>query len=373
MSTGKHVVVVGGGAAGSQIAKAIATQLAGGCSVTLLEAREYYPHYIGSLRAIVTDEGNLEEKVLIPLDKLFPSNTSHAKVVHETATAIEPNPKGAGGKVTTDAGTSYVYDILIVATGNTWEGPLVLPNGRKDAINHIKEWRNQIKSAKGIAIVGGGPVGAELAGEIRDVYKDKKITIVHREERLFSSVYPDKFRKGADKQWSKRDIKVIAEDEIVDIPAYPAADVKTRKGVPLYSELVIPCRGGRPNTSLLSTTGRNVLSSTGHVKVDAHLQVEGLPGVFAAGDIIDWKEVKQAAKYGGHTTTIVANVKQILNGGQPSVPYKSAFEAILVTNGINGGVAYLGILWGLTFGNWFVRMAKSKDLFITMTRKNLGY
>ncbi|KAF9043383.1 FAD/NAD(P)-binding domain-containing protein [Panaeolus papilionaceus] len=370
MSSGKRIVVIGGGAAGSQIAKALSAQLTDS-SITLLEAREYYAHYIGSLRAIVTDQGTLEDQVLIPLDKLFTSK--NARVVHETATAISPNVSGAAGKVTTNTGAEYPYDVLVVATGNTWEGPLVFPNSRQETVAHIKEWRRKIKESRGVAIVGGGAVGAELAGEIRDIYKDKAVTIVHRESHLFSSVYPDKYRTGADSRWSKRSIKIIADDEIDEIPQFPAGEVKTKRGVPLNADLVIPCRGGRPNTQLLNTTGKNVLSSSGRVKVNQHLQIEGLQGVFAAGDIIEWQEVKQAVKVTGHTATIVANVKSLVGGGQPTAVYKSAFEAILVTNGVNGGAAFLGVLWGLTFGDWFVRMAKSKDLFITMTRKGLGY
>lgn len=32
----------------------------------------------------------------------------------------------------------------------------------------------------------------------------------------------------------------------------------------------------------------------------------------------------------------------------------------------------MNILWGLTFGNWFARMVKSKELLIPMGRKSVG-
>ncbi|PPR01332.1 hypothetical protein CVT24_006334 [Panaeolus cyanescens] len=371
MSSGKRIVVVGGGAAGSQIAKSLSQQLSDGSSITLIEAREYYPHYIGSLRAVVTEEGGLEDKVLIPLDKLFTKD--NGRVVHETVASISANAGGNGGNVVTSNGATYPYDVLVVATGNTWDGPLAFPNTRSETVSHINKWRKQFRDANGIAIVGGGPVGCELAGELRDVYKDKAITIVQRETRLLSAAYPEKYRRYVDQRWTERGITLITDDEVPTISAYPATHAMTKKGVSLNADLIVPCWGGRPNTDFLKSLGNNVLTSRGHVRVDQHLQIDGMRGIFAAGDIIDWDEVKQAVKYTAHTTTIVTNIKRLVSNSAPTAVYKSPSEVILLTNGVNGGAAYLGLLWGIVFGDWFVKMAKSKDLFITMTRKTLGY
>lgn len=69
------------------------------------------------------------------------------------------------------------------------------------------------------------------------------------------------------------------------------------------------------------------------MKVESSLQVVGMPGVFAAGDITDWKEVKQVAKYAGHVSTISANIKEFLTGKPSTAVYKSMFEGLAVTNG----------------------------------------
>lgn len=37
-----------------------------------------------------------------------------------------------------------------------------------------------------------------------------------------------------------------------------------------------------------------------------------------------------------------------------------------------GGAAYFNILWGISFGAWFARMIKSKDLLIGIARKSVG-
>jgi NADH dehydrogenase FAD-containing subunit len=38
-----------------------------------------------------------------------------------------------------------------------------------------------VKESKNIVIIGGGPIGIEMAGEIVDEYDDKNIHIIHSE------------------------------------------------------------------------------------------------------------------------------------------------------------------------------------------------
>lgn len=62
---------------------------------------------------------------------------------------------------------------------------------------------------------------------------------MHRDNHLLSSVYPDKFRVDVDKRWTKRQILVTFNDQIDDIPAYPAAQVMTKQGTRLEADLVV--------------------------------------------------------------------------------------------------------------------------------------
>lgn len=372
MSSNKNIVVVGGGGAGAQIARTLSTKLDGAkYSLTLISPREYYLHLPGALRMLVSPDGKLEERVLVPYDKLLVNG--NGTILRAAVTSIQKNPSGAGGTVTTDIGSDVPYDVLVLASGSLWEGGLDLPPLREDAVRFIGSYREKVKNSTGVAIVGGGPVGTELAGEIRDVYPDKKITIVHKEPHLLSAVYPDKFRIDVDNRWTQRQILLDLNDRIDHIPEYPASNVVTVNGQRVEADLVIPTRGGKPNTAYIASLGEDVLTADGHVKVDPTLQVSGVPGVFAAGDILDWKEVKQVAKYGGHVTTICTNIVSYLNGQPLGATYKSMFEAIFLTNGAGGGAAYMDILWGLCFGNWVTRLLKSADLFITKNMQSMGY
>lgn len=63
------------------------------------------------------------------------------------------------------------------------------------------------------------------------------------------------------------------------------------------------------------------------------MQLPSHPAIFAVGDIIDWKEQKQAAKAGGHAPVVVANVVNLLAGRPGRKEYGGFPEMIMITNG----------------------------------------
>ena len=96
--------------------------------------------------------------------------------------------------------------------------------------------------------------------------------------------------------------------------------------------LKVPAIGGRPNTSFI-TINPSPLTDRGFVKVTPSLQVESHPSIFAAGDIIDWPEVKQFSKTKRHVPVVTASVLAYLKGAQSSAQYGGARDVMIVTNG----------------------------------------
>lgn len=184
--------------------------------------------------------------------------------------------------------------------------------------------------------------------------------------------YPDKFRKALDTSLRARGVEIVYNDFIDDIPADGVVGVTTRNGKRLDADLVVSTKGPRPNTAFIATLGSDTITDRGFVKVKPTLQLLSHSDIYAAGDVIDWAEQKQAAKTKGHAAVVTANILSDLAGEKPVKEYKGAYELIVVTNGKGGGVAYFDVLWGLMFGNWFARFVKSKDLLVPMFRKSLG-
>lgn len=83
--------------------------------------------------------------------------------------------------------THFVTLVLVLATGSKWSGPIDLPDGEADLRQFVSQWRDKFKAAEDIVIIGGGAVGVELSGEIRDEYPVRCVPSTHH-PLAFSSV-----------------------------------------------------------------------------------------------------------------------------------------------------------------------------------------
>jgi apoptosis-inducing factor 2 len=67
MSQNQHIVIIGGGAAGAQVAKDLAAKLNPSTqSLTLVTTRPFFVHLPALIRTSVTAEGGLEDLMLMP-------------------------------------------------------------------------------------------------------------------------------------------------------------------------------------------------------------------------------------------------------------------------------------------------------------------
>ncbi|KAF7339304.1 FAD/NAD(P)-binding domain-containing protein [Mycena sanguinolenta] len=350
-----HIVIVGGGTGGgSTVARALSSKLPS-AKITLINPRPYAIALPTLPRMTVSEGNDLLDTALIPYDKLFTNpNGTFVQGVVET---IRPETKG--GKVVLADGQELTYDVLVLAPGSNWEGPLNFPQDSA--------------AVKEIVLVGGGAVGVEFSGELKDEFPGKEITIVHGDKTLLNPTYPVGFRKGLEKSIRARGINIILSDYVDEIPAPGPASITTRNGKEITADLFVSTRGPRPNTAFVATSlGRDTLDERGQIKVNPTLQLPKHPDIFAIGDAINYVEQKQVMKAMAHASIVVGNIVAHLSG-KPLKPYKGSSEMIVVTNGKNGGKAFMGILWGLTFGDWFARMVKSKTLMVSMTRSGMGH
>ena len=386
-----NIVIVGGGAAGLRIARDLSAKLdASKYNLILINPRPYHIHMPAGARLTTSDEGHLEDTAFIPYDKAFVNGAGTLKV--GTVTAISNNKREKGGVLTLQDGESLPYEILVLASGSTFEGALAFPDEKDGMSEWLKRWRGRYERANHIVFVGGGAVGIESAGEVKDKFpvghvfcrsittiaksspQNKRVTIVQGGNMLLNETYPDKVRHALDKSLKKRGVEIIYNDYIDAVPAEGVVGVTTRKGKKLNTDLVVNMgallcyefltsdhvqvltRGPRPNTGFISTLGSDVLTERGRtVKVKPTLQLVSHDNIYAAGDIIEWAEQKQAIKTLGQAPVVVANILSSLAGKPPTARYKGSIEMIVVTNGKVSLRARLGVGVSSNFPLYFDR------------------
>jgi NADH dehydrogenase FAD-containing subunit len=247
---------------------------------------------------------------------------------------------------------------------------------------NLVQLRSSIKEAKSIVIVGGGPVGIELAGEIREVYKDKRLTIVHDQENLLDkNNAPEKIRVKLADLVTSNNVKLVFNDSVIlpqnlDGKSYYAGNAETKSGKSIDSDLVLLAFGNRPQTAWLKSTqlGSDIVSANGYVKVKSTLQVDhpDLSHVFVVGDAADLKETKLAFRLGQHVPVVIQNVTSVLQKSAPTAQYKKGPDAMIVTFGSKQGAGFLPFFGGLTVGSWVTSKLKAGSLFVEASYKTLN-
>lgn len=364
----KHIVILGGGPAGIAAAQALLKNtpaLPTDYKIIVIEKRDFYWHVVAGLRSPLDEK--LRNEATIPYDRVF-KGVTQATVVRANVTAFD------AASVHTDASGDHSripYQFLILATGRIWSKELYLPIDRTEAIETLRAQGDQIAAAKRILVVGGGSAGIELAGEIAEKYqglKEKEITLIHRGRKLLNDIYPNKLRDNLQRQLETLGV-IVKNGEEAD-PGVQAGNVTLKSGATLTCDLVFETTGGRANSDLIKKFDPAVVSTNGFVKVDQTFQLPGHPNIFAIGDIADLPEQKQVAKIKDHAPVVAMNIVSLIKENKTAKVYKPPSELIIVTVGRKGGA---GLLFGSSVGSFIASNIKSKGLFVSPTRKTLGY
>jgi apoptosis-inducing factor 2 len=359
------VIVVGGGYVGSAVAKT----LDGKFKVTIIEPSDSFHHKMASLRASVVP--GWENRIRVPYDKLLKNGTIVRQEVKEVTS----------GNVILADGTPMQADFIVLAHG---AGQAPFPIGAKpgassaDAVAAFKKAQGQVNASSSVLIVGGGPVGIEMAGEILAQYPGKKVTLVHSRPQLLSNSTPPMYPPAVERLTeSLRNIgcAVRLNARVTNLPAdldgsgfishdtavkYTLSDNST-----VDADLVMVCTGSpKRDANLVGTVDEH-----NSVKVDEFLQVQGMQNVFCVGDANDVKVTKMAFTGDAQGKATCKNIER-LSKGQTMQPFKmeeAEYGAMFVPLGPEKGVGAMGTT---VMGDFAVKTIKSKGLFSAATWKN---
>ncbi|KAK2969125.1 hypothetical protein RJ640_017240 [Escallonia rubra] len=349
---GKKVVVIGGGVAGSLIAKSLQFN----SDLTLIDPKEYYEIPWANLRAMV--EPSFAERSLIHHKDYL----SNGRLMFSGAINI------SNSEVLTADGHSVAYDYLVIATGHN--DPI--PRTKTERLKQYQAENEKIKSASSILIVGGGPTGVELAGEIAFDFPEKRVTLVHNGPRLLEFLGPKASNKTLN--WLKSRKVEVKLDQRVNLKDISEGNKTylTSAGETIKADCHFLCTGKPLGSAWLrETVLKDSLDDFGMLKVDENLRVKGRRNIFAIGDITDVKEIKQGYLAQKHALVAAKNIKLLLSGGNESkmATYETSSIKAIVSLGRQDAVAQfpfttmIGLIPGLI---------KSKDLFVGKTRKTMG-
>ncbi len=274
------IVVIGGSAAGLTAA---------------ITAKRHYPGK--SVLAI-----RREKKVSIPCGipyvfgvvgtpekNLISADDSLAKSGVESVVGNVVAINRAAKAVTTEDGTEYGYERLVIATGSE---PIVPPIPgyekknvfaiRKD-VDYLTSVLSAMETAKNLCIVGCGFIGVEIAEECKKCRPEMNIRIVEMMTHCLQLVYDADFCVKAEETLKKQDIELLLDSKLEAFEGDEKVErVRLADGRTFEADIVILGIGAAANSMIAKGAGLEV-GKRGEIEVNRYMQTSD-PAIFACGD-----------------------------------------------------------------------------------------
>jgi pyruvate/2-oxoglutarate dehydrogenase complex dihydrolipoamide dehydrogenase (E3) component len=186
-------------------------------------------------------------------------------------------------------GQELPYDRLVLATGSR---PAIPPI---DGLDSVEYWTNREatrthKVPQSLVVMGGGPVGAELAQFFSRM--GSQVTVVERGEHLLGRVHPDAGELMAELFREEGiDVRLGVGIERVE----PGVKLLLSDGSTLEAERLLVATGRRPNVERLGLDELGLEISGRGIEVDERLRAA--ENVWAIGDVTGVAQFTHVGKY----------------------------------------------------------------------------
>jgi NADH dehydrogenase FAD-containing subunit len=320
------VVVVGGGYGGVAVAKALdATS-----DVVLVEPKDAFMHNIAALRALV--DPSWLPRIFLPYERLL----THGRVVRDRAVLVDPH------RVVTASGEEIAADYVVLATGSRYPFPAKtdLVDTAK-AHEQVRGAHRALSEADRVLLVGAGPVGIELAGEIRHVWPEKSIVLLDVADEVLGGPFKSELKAELRRQLAEFRVEVLLGSPMRQPPPTAPGElgtftVTTEAGAEVTADIWFRCYGVVPNSDYLGDALAPARRSDGFIEVGPTLQVAGQTTVFALGDL-STADAKMAGFARLEAVTVADNINALAQGRSDLAAYEPMGVAIVVPIGPTGG------------------------------------
>lgn len=355
MEQTQKILIIGGGFAGIQAAHDIVKQKLPHTEITLISNKSYFEYY-PALYRVVTGASPIE--VCVPLTDMLPSSVH---IVLDGADKVDLSKQ----IVTVRSGATYAYDFIVLALGS--ETTYFNLPGLSDLAFGFKSIQEAVKLKKHlhllfeehshpdqkelvahfhIVIVGGGPSGVEVAGDLTAYMyalaahygADPSlvtIDLIESNGRLVPTL-PQEVSIRILAQLRKLGVNIFLNRQIVS----EEVEQVYLKDMNMKAKTVIWTAGTKLNSLFESITGLT-FSPKKRVLVDEYMRAVGYENVFIAGDAAStiYSGLAQTAIYdGGYIAKTIGRILQ----HKDLVAYKPKPTAFAIPVGDNWGI----FVWG---------------------------
>ncbi|MFC0436952.1 FAD-dependent oxidoreductase [Kutzneria buriramensis] len=325
------VAVVGGGYGGVTAAKAL-DEFA---DVVLVEPRDAFVHNVAILRQLVDPDWS--GRLFFPYDRLL----ARGRVIRDRAIAVDATGVMLG------SGDHVPADYIVLATGAHYPFPAKVEELTADeAAATLRTAHDALAGVTGALLLGAGPVGLELAGEIKARWPGTAVTIVDpAPDILGATALPGELRAELRRQLDELGVELVLGTALrADPPGRPGDagtfTVTTESGRDITAGIWFRCHGVVPTTSYAGGSLAAARDARGHLVVNPDLRIPGHPTIFAIGDVTAIPEAKMAKAAEQQAVVAAANIRTLIEGGGELATYSPASPGIALPLGPAGGASY---------------------------------
>ena len=367
MNTTPHIVIIGAGFAGLEVARGLAKAPV---RITLIDKHNH--HLFQPLLYQVAIAGLLPSQIAYPVRAIF---RRQKNLTFQMGEVTEVNFDGRFVRLN---GSVIAYDYLVIAVGgraNFFGRDALEERGfqlkdiesavrtRNHLLSLFEQASNEGDAEKRKAmltfvIVGGGPTGVETAGALSELIRhvmvkdfprlnldEARVLLIEAGPALINS-YPDELRRATHRLLRKKNVEILLNTKMEN---YDGQRMTLGDGTQIESQTLIWTAGVKA-AELADRLGVEQ-ASAGRIRVEPTLLLAGRREVFVIGDAAFFVDgggqplpmlstvAIQQGKVAAHS------IRRLVEGGE-AVPFHYKDPGLLATVGRNAAVARI---FGLSF------------------------